>query len=261
MFISEKFILNKRTSDSMGAILITESNNDIFNDYGFMYSETIEKVKSYNDNPSFFKGEKDTSEIVLKICLVDVNYVPKKWSDYDIEEICAWIKTDDFVEFISEDNVELIYYVKATKIAKKFTDNLEGYLEVTFQPFTNFAYKSDVKTITIKENIERKIIINNKSNVEENYMPIVELTNLGDESTVNIIKNISIENEQFEITGIEKNEKVIIDNLYCTVIDSKGKNRFEKCNRHWLRLKKGENELKIEGNCKLTIKSKYPILT
>ncbi|HCU2611099.1 TPA: phage tail family protein [Clostridioides difficile] len=260
MFISEKFILNKRTSDSMGVILITESNNDIFNDYGFMYSETIEKVKSYNDNPTFFEGEKDTSEIVLKICLVDVNYVPRKWSDYDIEEICAWIKTDDFVEFISEDNVELIYYVKATKIAKKFTDNLEGYLEVTFQPFANFAYKSDVKSITIKENIERKIIINNKSNVQDDYMPIVELINLGDESTINIIKNTSIE-EQFEIAGIEKNEKVIIDNLYCTVINSKNENRFEKCNRNWLRLKAGENELKIMGNCKLTIKSKYPILT
>ncbi|CZR95564.1 hypothetical protein CDFC105_70053 [Clostridioides difficile] len=260
MFISEKFILNKRTSDSMGVILITESNNDIFNDYGFMYSETIEKVKSYNDNPTFFKGEKDTSEIVLKICLVDVNYVPRKWSDYDIEEICAWIKTDDFVEFISEDNVELIYYVKATKIAKKFTDNLEGYLEVTFQPFTNFAYKSDVKTIIIKENIERKIIINNKSNVQDDYMPIIELINLGDESTINIIKNTSTK-EQFEIAGIEKNEKVTIDNLYCTVINSKNENRFEKCNRNWLRLKAGENELKIVGNCKLTIKSKYPILT
>ncbi|HBH3652752.1 TPA: phage tail family protein [Clostridioides difficile] len=260
MFISEKFILNKRTSDSMGVILITESNNDIFNDYGFMYSETIEKVKSYNDNPTFFKGEKDTSEIVLKICLVDGNYIPRKWSDYDIEEICAWIKTDDFVEFISEDNVELIYYVKATKIAKKFTDNLEGYLEVTFQPFTNFAYKSDVKTIIIKENIERKIIINNKSNVQDDYMPIVELINLGDESTINIIKNTSIEG-QFEIAGIEKNEKVTIDNLYCTVINSKNENRFEKCNRNWLRLKAGENELKIVGNCKLTIKSKYPILT
>ncbi|MDV9712393.1 phage tail family protein [Clostridioides difficile] len=260
MFISEKFILNKRTSDSMGVILITESNNDIFNDYGFMYSETIEKVKSYNGNPTFFKGEKDTSEIVLKICLTDGNYVPRKWSDYDIEEICAWIKTDDFVEFISEDNVELIYYVKATKIAKKFTDNLEGYLEVTFQPFTNFAYKSDVKTIIIKENIERKIIINNKSNVQDDYMPIVELINLGDESTINIIKNTSIEG-QFEIVGIEKNEKVIIDNLYCTVINSKNENRFEKCNRNWLRLKAGENELKIIGNCKLTIKSKYPILT
>lgn len=260
MFISEKFILNKRTSDSMGVILITESNNDIFNDYGFMYSETIEKVKSYNDNPTFFKGEKDISEIVLKICLVDMNYVPRKWSNYDIEEICAWIKTDDFVEFISEDNVELIYYVKATKIAKKFTDNLEGYLEVTFQPFTNFAYKSDVKTIIIKENIERKIIINNKSNVQNDYMPIVELINLGDESTINIIKNTSIEG-QFEIVGIEKNEKVTIDNLYCTVINSKNENRFEKCNRNWLRLKAGENELKIVGNCKLTIKSKYPILT
>ncbi|HEK4853232.1 TPA: phage tail family protein [Clostridioides difficile] len=261
MFISEKFILNKRTSDSMSVILITESNNDIFNEYGFMYSETIEKVKSYNDNPTFFKGEKDTNEIVLKICLIDENYVPKIWSDYDIEEIYTWIKTDDFVEFISEDNVELTYYVRATKITKKFTDNMEGYLEVTFQPFTNFAYKSDVKSITIKENIERKIIINNKSNMQEDYMPIFEITNLGDESTVNIIKNTSIEDGQFEIAGIEKNEKVTIDNLYCTVINTEGKSRFEKCNRNWLRLKIGENKLKIIGNCKLTIKSKYPVLT
>ena len=76
---------------------------------------------------------------------------------------------------------------------------------------------------------------------------------MGDSSTINRIGN-------FEITRLDTNETVTIDNLILNVVNSNEINRFSNCNRKWLTLVPGENELQVSGNCELEILCEFPII-
>lgn len=258
MFISEKFYFNNIYCDDMGVMLVT-FNDGIINDYGFSYSEEITSDNTYNNNPYYFEDKKNIEDIVLNICLTDESNNALTWDDMSLEEVCGWLITDGFKPFISEDNLDLVYYLKAKKISKKLTNDRKGYLEVTFQPYTSYAYKKYTKSIVVEK--EKDIDVINYSNLNKRYRPIIEIENLGDELNLITIENTTIDSvEYFEIHGLLNGEKVIIDNLFYTVLNDEGDNRFSLCNRKWIELARGKNKLKICGNCKVTIKAEYPII-
>ena len=87
-----------------------------------------------------------------------------------------------------------------------------------------------------------------------NYSPIIEITNRGDENTINRIGDM-------EIKGLGNGEKIIIDNLSKIVQDSNGKNRFSTCNRKWIELKADSfNRIILEGNMSVKFICEFPIL-
>ncbi|MBS5788147.1 MAG: hypothetical protein KIC98_09585 [Clostridioides difficile] len=69
----------------------------------------------------------------------------------------------------------------------------------------------------------------------------------------------SLDSEPLVITGLDLNVKIYIDNLLYVVQTEKGVNRFDCCNRNWIKLKKGNNILKLTGNFNITISVKFPI--
>ena len=60
------------------------------------------------------------------------------------------------------------------------------------------------------------------------------------------------------ISELSKNEKIVIDNAMCTILDSNNNNILGRSNRKWLKLKKGSNSIKVVGSCNIVIKSEFP---
>jgi len=256
LFISEEFWFDNIFSKDMG-ILLVSMDSDVLNEYGLTYTEDLEADSTFNNNP-YFKGKKETAQtITLCFCLADMNGKAYVWDDHKTEAIFDWLIQEDFKPFVSKDNIELTYYLKAKKIAKKFTKNMTGYLEIEFQPFTNYSYKDFVKPIEVNGTKELKI--NNSTNTDdEYYFPILEIENLGQGEI--IIENTSIDREALVLKYLELNEKIVVDNLLYVVQNTDGVNRFDCCNRSWLRLKKGENLLKFTGKYNVVVKAKFPII-
>lgn len=257
MFISDKFILNGVHSDDMSVALIT-FDSDVLNTYGLNFNSKVSLNKGGKDMSHFVQADDDIEEIELNIALVDSEYSPMAWDDETIIHITDWLTTDSFVEFISEDNIDLTYYLKTTKIVKHFNHNKEGYLQVTLQPFSNCAYIKYSKKYTFDN--PDSFTIKNRSNLKEMYKPILQIKNLGDTSNIITIKNATVEDEPFIIQGLNNNEVVKIDSLLGTVYNDKNENMLMKCNRKWIKLAKGENVLNVSGNIEIDIKCQFPVI-
>lgn len=120
MFVSEHFMFDNISSSEKGVISVTQ-DSDVLNEYGFIYSEELEIDNTYNNNPYYYsKSDKSTEDIYINLCRVDNMYNPIEWDDYTIEDIYSWLIKKDFKPFVSDDNVELTYYLKVKKIVKKF---------------------------------------------------------------------------------------------------------------------------------------------
>lgn len=257
MFISEEFWFDNIFSKDM-EILLVSMDSDIINEYGFVYSKSLDAEFSLNNHP-YFKNKNEVAErIKLCFCLANIDTGEAyTWDAYTLEKVYKWLIQDEFKSFVSKDDIELTYYLKATSVTKKFNKNMRGYLEIEFQPFTNFAYKNYKKSTIVKGT--REIMVNNISNIEEKtYSPILEVKNLSDGDIS--IKNITTNDDPLVFTEVGLDETIVVDNFMYTVINSEGVNRFDSCNRNWLQLKKGKNIIRFDGEFKVTLKAKFPVI-
>lgn len=255
MFISDKFVFNGIHSDDMGVSLVTFDNN-LFNTYGLSYNKEISLNKSGIDMSHFIEGEGTIEEVELNLALVDKDNNPLEWDNYSIMEITNWLITDSFVEFISEDNIDLVYYFKTKKIVKNFTRDKLGYLQVIFQPFSNLGYIKYDKDFSISNNGD--FSITSPSSFKE-YIPIITIKNLGDNLDIITLENEKFPNEVFEISNLDNNEVVTIDGLLGTVYNEYGDNLLMNCNRNWLQLTNGRNKIKVKGNIDINVKCQFPV--
>lgn len=259
IFYSGNFYLNKIYSQDKSICLAIISNDDILNEYGLSYSEDVTLLKSSNTTSYYVNESKDIDNITLELYYVDEENKLLVWDEEKLKDTLEWITSDDFIPFVSEDNIDLTYYVKAIKIIKKFNYQKKGYLEVTFKPFSNYAYKEFIKPLYIRD--EKMVNIYNYSNVESDYKPIIEVENLGDENTVISFENLRRHDGTFEIKGLKKNQKVVIDMLTGIVQDiDTGENLISKCNRNWLRMDKGGCNFKFSGSSQIVFKAQFPIM-
>lgn len=250
MVISKDFILNNITNTSKDVIIVS-FESDVLTRMGVPFSRNISSSGEYSsNNPVFKKGENEPDDIVLNFMYVNEYYIPQQWTEDKIIDIKEWIITEDFIPFISGDNPNYITYVICTKIENKMTPEMLGVLECTFKPFSHYKYKKYSKTTTVS-NVSKTFTITNPS--LETYKPVVVIKNLGDETTINKVQD-------FEITGLANGETVIIDNLMKTVLNSNDENKFSLCNRTWVELAQGKNEVKISGNCEIEILCEFPVL-
>lgn len=256
MFHSENCYWDNINMADIGLCLIT-FENDILDTYGITYKENINMDSNYSDNPFFMSDKKESEDIVLNFCLLDEFGEPMPWSDEKLAEVCDLFITDTFKPFRSFDNLNYTYFLKATQIVKKLTLKRTGYLEITFKPYSCYVY--DVMEYNVRVDGEYKLKIFNNSNVDGLYAPVIKIENLGDELTVNAITNTTTGSQALEITNVNHMETITIDNRYYTVVNQDGDNKFSSCNRKWIGLSKGHNELKITGNCNVSFNVAFPI--
>ncbi len=233
----------------MGVAIVT-FDDEIFNEIGTEYKEDISVEHNLVEyNPYYIQNSTEIKEVEMNLLL----YNPKTMTPLKInetEDIYNWLITDDFASFISDDDPEIIYYFKVVSITKNFTFNGEGYLTVTFKPYSKYCYRRNHYTKVV--NGSTFLEIPNPSRLD--YSPIIEITNRGDENTINCINDM-------EIKGLRSGEKVIIDNLSKIVQGDDGKNKFNTCNRKWIELKaNSSNTIILNGNMDIKIICEFPIL-
>lgn len=235
----------------MNICIATVGNTDIFNNIGVEYTSSIEIENNLVEySPYFMESFSDTPEIELNLLLYNsVTMETLAINQYNMEEIYDWLITDNFAPFISDDNRGIIYYFKLIRLSKVLTFDKRGYLKATFKPYSKYCYRQGVYETTINGSGQLEIYNHAKSI----YKPIIELTNLGDENTVNKINNM-------EIIGLKNNEKIKIDNLTKLVLDEENKNKFNCCNAKWVELEpRIDNVINISGNCSVKIICEFPI--
>ena len=156
--------------------------------------------------------------------------------------------TDSFAPFITEDYPDYVLYLKCVKIQDKLTFGNQGFLEVTFQPYTHYFYKQFETVILLSgdnattiENISREVCY-----------PIITA-----ETTDDIINTIEINDMTLKL---QLNEPVSVDNKMLTVLNANGENRLSYCNRKWIKLLPGSNNLKLYGYGKVKIKAEFPVI-
>lgn len=251
MFINPNFTFNGIYSRDMNVSIATFDTN-MFNDIGVEYTSNISIENDLVEyNPYYTESFSESSDIELNLVIydpttmeaIDINLV-------DMEQIMNWLCTENFAPFISDDDKDLIYYFKVVGIQKVLTFNNKGYLKVIFKPYSKYAYRrKEYETVV---NGSTSIEIFNQSRTI--YYPIIEVTNLGDTSTINEINDM-------RILELGTDEKVIIDNLTKIVQTDNGVNKFNCCNRKWISLKpRVKNTIILGGNCRVKIICEFPLI-
>lgn len=250
MFIQPNFTFNGVYSRDLGVSIAT-FDSSIFNDVGTEYTSDISIEHNLVDyNPCYIENFAETNEIELNLLVYNpITMKPIDISSSDVETLYDWLITDNFVSFISDDDVDLTYYFKVVRIQKVLSFKNEGYLRVTFKPYSRYAYRR--REYEIEVNGEEEIEIFNLS--RQLYYPMIEITNNGNVSTVNKINDM-------KITGVTTGETIVIDNLSKLVQNSNGKNKFDKCNRKWIGLEpKTDNIIVLNGRMTVKIICEFPV--
>lgn len=247
MIVSDEFTLNGIKGSDEDIYLVT-FDNDVLISKGIPFQRDISSDGYSQLNPLFKDEDVIPDDVVLNF-MYAINDMAQQWTEDKIIKTKNWMITEDFIPFVTQDNPDYIYYLKCKKLENKMTPRGLGVLEGTFVPISHFAYKKTYHKITVTNSTD--ILLTNPSTIE--YKPVVRIKNLGDVSTINKIGD-------FEITGLATNETVVIDNLILTVENLNGENKFSKCNRNWLKLLPGENQLNVNGNCEIEILCEFPIV-
>ena len=236
MFYSDNFTFNNISSKDYNIYLVSEKS-EILSEYGVSYNQ------------------EENNEMVLTFCYANSLNQPLPWDAEVLESFLEWVITDDYCEFICDDNKEVVYFLKGVEYSKNFTSDLKGIIKVTFKSISQFAYKHVIKEIELGES---SFSIYNYSNCDNNYKPVITLGNISSDNI--IITNNTTGKTPLEIYGLRDISNICIDNKMGTILDSKKNNLITNSNRSWIELSKGMNDFSVEGSCSLIIESYYPIM-
>lgn len=248
-FNSDKFTWNYTYCDDMEVSLLW--GEDEFIEYGLTY----EQNNSYDGLT--WKEDSDSQPEVMTLHIVhNVDNKAKVWTNEKICEIENWLITDDFKPFISDDNCDIVYYMKVSKIRRRFNYNMQGWLEVDFQPYSNSAYRNEKVIMNGVDADENNLIVYNIYNENYNrkdHYPITELRDI--ETDIEIINMTT--NRRFTLTDISGCAK--IDHQNNTILDDEDKNLLTHSNRKWLKLTPGMNKIKVKGVCKCVLYAQFEV--
>lgn len=247
MFISDKFMFNGVSCDEYNVRLVYFENN-IVNDMKIPFSISVNSDSKDSIYPVYKEETNIPDQVILNLAYVDETGNLATFSSEIFKRIKTWLITDSFAPFITEDYPDYILYLKCVKIQDKLTFGNQGFLEVTFQPYTHYFYKQFETIILLSgdnattiENISREVCY-----------PIITA-----ETTDDIINTIEINDMTLKL---QLNEPVTVDNKMLTVLNANGENRLSYCNRKWIKLLPGSNNLKLYGYGKVKIKAEFPVI-
>ena len=236
VFYSNNFTFNNVYSDGTNIHLVTE-DEEILNNYGLP-----------------FNINEENTEITLSFCY-SKDDKPLEWTYEDIVGFLSWMITDDYCEFISDDNEDIIYFLKGVSYTKRFTNSMMGIIDVTFKSLSPYGYRHSIRQ-TRKNNTRFKV--QNYSNVDNNYKPIITLSNINSDTIT--LTNTTTGKDSFTINNLTNSDVIYIDNLMGTITDANGNNKIMDSNRSWIELCKGVNNIVITGECSVKVESYFPMM-
>lgn len=247
MFISDKFMFNGVSCDEYNVRLVYFENN-IVNDMKIPFSVSVNSDSKDGIYPVYKEETNIPDQVILNLAYVDETGNLATFSSEIFKRIKTWLITDSFAPFITEDYPDYVLYLKCVKIQDKLTFGNQGFLEVTFQPYTHYFYKQ-FETIILLSGDNATTIENTSREI---CYPIITA-----ETTDSITNTIKINDMTLDL---QLNEPISIDNKMLTVLNANGENKLSCCNRKWIKLLPGSNNLKLYGYGKVKIKAEFPVI-
>jgi phage-related protein len=181
------------------------------------------------------------------------------WTRAKLDEIATWLDVDYFKEFYFVDESERRYFVMPNASPTfTHTGTEEGYVTVemkSISPYT-FSPNNISQEYNISANVSEGFVINFANNGHFVLMPIIRIRKVG-------AGNVSIVNESdlgriFEITNLADGEEVFIDNQTKEIKSEFARTyHYDDHNGNWLTLLKGNNTLRVYGNCYLEFEYRF----
>ena len=228
MFISDKFMFNDVSCDEYNVRLVYFENN-IVNDMKIPFSISVDSDSKDSIYPVYKEEVNVPDQVVLNLAYVDKTGNLATFSSEIFKRIKAWLITDYFAPFITEDYPDYVIYLKCVKIQDRLTFENQGFLEITFQPYTHYFYKQFETDVLLEG--DNTLTIDNIS--QEICYPIIIAETTDDISNIIKINDMNLK--------LQVNEPISIDNKMLTVVSANGEKKLTCCNRKWIKLLPGSN--------------------
>lgn len=178
-------------------------------------------------------------------------------------ELIRWLFPNTYKPFISDDFPSITFWCIPTNAPSLWdTGFFQGYFSIEFRCNAGTAWSntSNYNRTFINNSVGTTIQYFNPQNIWDVWYPKIYFKLLNDSTSFQII-NLSDGGNIFNISGLDKNEEIYIDFKLRQIKTSKGTGiyRLSNCNKNWLRFVRGNNFLKIIGDCTLTIMFSAPI--
>lgn len=193
---------------------------------------------------------------------IQISPLEKEWTPQMRNAIGRWLIHREYKSFQTADDLGKYYYARCIDAPNFQLASNRGYLELTFRTNSAFAFSPIyVDEFNLSNNNTSKVIeLENLSNINQNYRPIIEIQLVNSETDVTL-KNLSNGGKETKFTKLIANETVSIDNQNEIIVSSRAtSNPFSKFNGEWVELVYGTNRIEVFGKCIIRTKMQYPIL-
>lgn len=255
---STDFIFNNINSRSMGQFLIKMGPGSITSP--FFGGQTIQETQVPNKIiPYHFGTEKEPLEFTIEVSPLDEKWTPEKRS-----ALAKWLIYETYKPFQTVDDMNKLYYAIVTAAPNFELYGGRGFIPITFRTNSPYAWTPvQERSFVITE--PTTITIDNMSNINKKFRPVIEFTLTGATSSSAdrdiTFENISNGGKITKFTGLELKEQIGLDNENEIILTGKTNSKpFTKFNGTWLELVNGENKIKVTGKCFLKFKMQFPIL-
>lgn len=211
------------------------------------YARNLSVLKAPSLVRFFYGGDDDASAPECEFAVISQEGIPGEMRG----EILSWlVGRKGFKPLILEDddNSGFTYYCNFTRAETIWINGLCHGFRLTGTLDSYFA--RGVPTVAKAAAGTHEIKIQNRSDIVDEYVyPKVEFTG----SSVSIINKTDDPARAFEFTGLDSDEKIVVDNELRTIESSTSDMRLDKFNKNWLRLRRGSNTLSITSEGDVTI--------
>lgn len=215
--------------------LVSDSPLPFKQDYGVQYS-----------NPLSFR---------ITVTHKDGSY----FSYFQIREIAAWLtgrQRPCWLQILHPDYDNVFYCCRATEIYKKKLYGKVIGLSITFTCNSSFGFSDEIKKTFVIDQPDYTFTLYNDSDEETPIRPLITAQMASVSPTLKI-ENLTT-NDIFQLDNILSSDKVTIDNQnQFILINGRYKNLGTDFNLGWIHLKRGINEIKVNGNSTLEFRYRY----
>lgn len=181
------------------------------------------------------------------------------WTREKLDDIASWLDVEYFKEFYYVDDSDRRFFVMPTGSPTfTHTGTEEGYVTVEMTSISAYSFspKYTTEEYNLSANSALGFVININNTGHYLLMPIIRIRKVG-------VGSIRIINETdfgriFEITNLIDGEEVFIDNETKEIkSEFTATYHYDDHNGNWLTLLKGNNSLRVYGNCYIEFEYRF----
>lgn len=222
----------------------------------FMTNRTINEVKIRGlDNPYLIDVTRDPITLTLSF------YFNDSYDDDLIREVARWLNVDSYQPLIFSENLSRVYYAMPVNDIQLIHNGLkQGYLNLTMRCDSPYSYSEYIQTPWYVTSISSLLTISLDNKGDLDILPELTIQKNGDGDIT--ITNLSKANNQLVLTSLEDQEELYMNGEGRFITTSiPNVERYDNFNDYYLTLFYGQNNLQIQGNCKIQFRYQFKYIT